>query len=301
MPSEHNVLAVGEAHVGAEVPLEGGQGPELVAGDVAQMGLGVHRDGAVSHAPHHVGPLPALVGAARADAHRGAVADGGDVRGVACAGRIVALRPAPRRGCRPARTWRPPGTLRWVSTRRCTSSKPSVSTSHFIRARSLLSRLPAWSNTLRQASIVGRSSSRGVKSSRARAGWGVVPRPPAMNTLKPRSTSPAAGLAYHADHADVVEHRLAAVGLAAREVDLELAGQPLADRIPDEMAVGRLRPGCDVEYLVGAGAGQVAALDVADRVSAGLPGGEAHRGQVLEHLRVSGRGPRSGIGCSGGW
>ena len=81
--------------------------------------------------------------------------------------------------------------LRWVSTRRWTSSKPSVSTSHFMRARSLLSRLPAWSNTLKQASMVGSNSSRGVKSSRARAGCGVVPSPPAMNTRKPRSTVPS--------------------------------------------------------------------------------------------------------------
>ena len=62
-----------------------------------------------------------------------------------------------------------------------------VSTNHFMRARSLLSRLPWLENTRRIASIVSRSRSRGVNSSRASAGWGLAPRPPATNTRKPGS------------------------------------------------------------------------------------------------------------------
>ena len=77
------------------------------------------------------------------------------------------------------------------------------------------------------------------------------------------------------DHADVVEHRLAAVGLAAGEVDLELAGQALGERVVEEVLEGGLGPRADVEHLVGAGAGEVAAHHVADGVAAGLPGGEA--------------------------
>ena len=75
--------------------------------------------------------------------------------------------------------------------------------------------------------------------------------------------------------ADVVEHRLAAVGGAAREVDLELPGQALAERVAHEVAVGGLGPRGDVELLVRAGAGEVAAHDVADRVAAGLAAGHA--------------------------
>ena len=44
------------------------------------------------------------------------------------------------------------------------------------------------------------------------------------------------------DHADVVEHRLAAVGGAAREVDLELAGEALGERVAQEVAGTRPRP-----------------------------------------------------------
>ena len=39
--------------------------------------------------------------------------------------------------------------------------------------------------------MVGSSSSRGVNSSRAWAGCGLAPRPPAMNTRKPGSTVPS--------------------------------------------------------------------------------------------------------------
>ena len=84
------------------------------------------------------------------------------------------------------------------------------------------------------------------------------------------------------DHADVVEHRLAAVGLAAGEVDLELAGQALGERVVEEVLEGGLGPRADVEVLVGAGAGEVAAHDVADGVAARLPGGEADRGHVAQ-------------------
>ena len=85
-------------------------------------------------------------------------------------------------------------------------------------------------------------------------------------------------------HAHVVEHGLTAVGHAAREVDLELAGQALGVRVVQEVAEGGLGPRADVEHLVGAGPGQVAAHHVADRVPAGLPGGQAHLGQVPQQV-----------------
>ena len=90
--------------------------------------------------------------------------------------------------------------------------------------------------------------------------------------------------AGHCNDADVVEHGLAAVGDAAGEVDLELPGEALADRVPEEVAEGGLGPGLDVEDLVGAGAGEVAAHDVADRVGACLAGGHADHRQLLEDL-----------------
>src|SRR5207253_7990140 len=69
----------------------------------------------------------------------------------------------------------------------------------------------------------------------------------------------------HRDHADVVEHGLAAVGDAAGEVDLELAGQALRVGVAEEVAEGGLGPRRDVEHLVGARARQVAPLHVAHR------------------------------------
>ena len=86
------------------------------------------------------------------------------------------------------------------------------------------------------------------------------------------------------DDADVVEHRLAAVRRAAREVDLELAGEALGDRVAEEEVGDGLRPRRDVEHLERAGAGEVAAGDVADGVAAGLAAGEADRAEEAEHL-----------------
>ena len=90
--------------------------------------------------------------------------------------------------------------------------------------------------------------------------------------------------ARHGDHADVVEHRLAAVGRAAGEVDLELARQALAERVAHEVLERRLRPLRDVEHLLRAGAGEVAALDVAHGVAARLAAGEPDRCEVLHHV-----------------
>ncbi len=89
----------------------------------------------------------------------------------------------------------------------------------------------------------------------------------------------------HGDDPDVVEHGLAAVGDAAREIDLELPRESLGDRVAQEVPEGRLGPGLDVEDLVRAGAGEVAPHDVADGVGAGLPGGEPDGGELPEQVR----------------
>ena len=154
-----------------------------------------------------------------------------------------------------------------------------------MRARSLLSRLPWWSCTRSIASMVGSRSSREVNSSSASAGCGLAPSPPAMNTRNPGSTVPSGQRAVHRDDADVVEHRLAAVGGAAREVDLELAGHALRDGVAEEEVLGGLGPRADVEHLVGARAGEVAPRHVADGVAAGLAAGEADRREQPQRLR----------------
>ena len=299
--AEHEVLPVGDAHLGAELPLDRGEGPELVGGDVAEAGVGDGRDGALGHAADDVGVVPRLVrvvAAERAPACPGR--SGWAVPSAEAGGRVaVLLRPSP--GCRRARWSEATRNLRSLRMRACSSSQPIVSTSHFMRARSLLSRLPWFENTRRIASMRGEQLLAGREllegERRVRVGAEAA-----------GDEHPEAGLAGAVveragggDHADVVEHRLAAVGLAAGEVDLELAGQALGERVVEEVLERGLGPRADVERLVGAGAGEVAAHDVADGVAARLPRGEADRGQVAQHggdlLEVR----RSGTGCSAGW
>ncbi len=86
------------------------------------------------------------------------------------------------------------------------------------------------------------------------------------------------------DHSDVVEHRLAAVGRAPGEIDLELPGQALPVGVP-EQEVGRcLRPRGDVEDLLRARTGQVATHDVAHRVAARLARRESNRRHQAQDL-----------------
>ena len=88
----------------------------------------------------------------------------------------------------------------------------------------------------------------------------------------------------HADDADVVEHGLAAVGDAAGEVDLELAGQTLRVGVAEEVAEGGLGPRRDVEHLVGARACQMTALDVTNGVATGLAARQVDRRQQAQEL-----------------
>ena len=105
-----------------------------------------------------------------------------------------------------------------------------------------------------------------------------------MNTLKPASVGAVGERAGRGDDADVVEHRLAAVGRAAGEVDLELAGQPLAVRVAEQEVGGGLRPRRDVEHLLRARAGEVAAHDVAHGVAARLARRQADRRHQAQDL-----------------
>src|SRR5580765_1721833 len=83
-------------------------------------------------------------------------------------------------------------------------------------------------------------------------------------------------LAGGGNDADVVEHRLTAVSLATGEVDLELPRQSLREWVTKEVLERGVGPRRDVEILVGAGAGEVTRLHVADGVAARLPGRHPH-------------------------
>ncbi len=95
----------------------------------------------------------------------------------------------------------------------------------------------------------------------------------------------AVGLgAVDADDADVVEHGLAAVGDAAREVDLELARQALCVRVAQEEVGRRLGPRADVEHLERARAGEMATSHVADGVAACFAARQVDRRQQAQEL-----------------
>ena len=75
--AEHEVLAVGDAHLGAELALDRGERPELVGGDVAEAGVGDGRHGALGDAADDVGVVPRLVGVVAAERDRRALARSG--------------------------------------------------------------------------------------------------------------------------------------------------------------------------------------------------------------------------------
>ena len=154
-----------------------------------------------------------------------------------------------------------------------------------MRARSLLSRLPWWSCTRRIASMVGSRSSREVNSSSADRRVRVGAEAAGHEHAEPGLDGAVGQRAVDRDDADVVEHRLAAVGGAAREVDLELARHALRDGVAQEEVLGGLGPRADVEHLVGARAGEVAPRHVADGVAARLAAGEADRREQSQRLR----------------
>jgi hypothetical protein len=92
-------------------------------------------------------------------------------------------------------------------------------------------------------------------------------------------------LPAHGDDPGVVEHRLPAIGGAPREVDLELPGKALADRVPQEVTERRLGPRGDVEHLVWACPGEMAGLDVPNGVAAGFTRRQPDRGQLAQQCR----------------
>ena len=114
---------------------------------------------------------------------------------------------------------------------------------------------------------------------------GVGPQAAGNEDPETRFRRPVVHGAGDGHHPYVVEHRLAAIGRTAGEVDLELARQALRVRVVQEMAEGRLSPGAYVEHLEGARPGEVAPGDVAHRVAARLTSGHADPSKVAQQFR----------------
>ena len=82
------------------------------------------------------------------------------------------------------------------------------------------------------------------------------------------------------DDAHIVEHGLAAIGGASREIDLELSGQALPEWIAQEMLERGFGPRSDVENFTWASAGEMATLNVSNRVAASFSAGHPDEGDV---------------------
>ena len=76
------------------------------------------------------------------------------------------------------------------------------------------------------------------------------------------------------DDANIVEHRLAAVGAAAREVHLELARQTLTQWVANEVTERGIGPSGDIEVFVRARTSEMAGHHVAHGVATRLAAGE---------------------------
>jgi hypothetical protein len=139
-------------------------------------------------------------------------------------------------------------------------------------------------NTRTIASIVGSRSSRLVKSSRASAGCGLAPRPPATKTRNPASVEPSSRVRVVAITPTSLNIAWPQSVSQPEKLILNLRGRRWFERVAQEVPVGGLGPWADVEVLFRAGAGEVAAHDVAHGVAARLAGGEPDRGQVSHDL-----------------
>ncbi len=270
----------------AELALDLGQAPELLGGDVAEAAVRVRAHGAVGPAAHHVGGVPLLQGREPLELHRrGARADEAAVgadRGAHAGGSVALL--LHDRGD-PARVGRRRGEelpllddplAQLVDPHRV--DQPLHAGAQLVVAVAVVVLHPQHRFDGGQQVLARRELLERLGRVRVRA-------------QATRHEHAEAGLegavgarAVHRDDAGVVEHRLAAVGGAAGEVDLELAGEPLRDRVAQEEVLGGLGPRADVEHLVGARAGEMAARHVAHGVAARFAAGEPDRREEAQDL-----------------
>ena len=109
-----------------------------------------------------------------------------------------------------------------------------------------------------------------------------------MYTRKPASVEPSSSVRVVAMTPTSLNIAWPQSVRAAGEVDLELARQPLAQRVAHEVLERGLGPRRDVEELVRAGAGEVAGHHVAHGVAARLAGGQADGAEGAHHVGAPG-------------
>jgi hypothetical protein len=237
----HDVLAVGDPDLQPEVALDGGQGPELLGGHVAQAGVGVGRDGALGVAPDDVGVVPAAVGVAAGDGHVRAPAHRRGADGRRHAGRLVAGSadrvgdaPGPgRRGGQEAALLEDPAAD-LVGAQRV--DQPLHPGPQLVVTVAGVVERPQDGLDGGQQVLAGGELLQGL----GRVGVGAKA---AGEEDSEAGLDRAVVLGPVDGHdADVVEHGLAAVGDAPGEVDLELAGQALGVGVAQQVLEGGLGP-----------------------------------------------------------
>ena len=281
--TEHDVLAVAESHIGAQLALDRGQRTELRCRHITEGCVGNRGHRAVGAATDHAGRHPPLIRIARRQAHDHALADRCCLDRAGTPGRRVAgllddLGDAagPRRRGRQRVTHLQHATAQLVDAQLV--DDPLQAGAQLVVAIARLVEHPQHGldrgqQVFTRCELLNRQ--RRVRVGAETAG----------------DVDPEAGLGRavvegprRGDHTDVVEHRLAAVGRAAGEVDLELARQPLAQRVAHEVLERRLGPRGHVKELVRARTGQVTRHHVAHRVAARLTSGQADRAEGAHHV-----------------
>ena len=187
--AEGEVLAVRDANVEAELTLDRGQRAELIRRDVAELGVGDRRHGALGVAADHVGFLPALVRRRGADADRHALTDGRRRdRGVQAGGRVAFLlhdlgnTAGPRRRCEQEAALLQDARLQLVPAHGV--DEPLHAGAELVVAVAVVREDPQDRFERRQQLFARRELFERER------GCGLAPRPPATNTRKPPSSSP---------------------------------------------------------------------------------------------------------------
>ena len=282
--TEHHVLSVGETNVGDELALDRSECTELIRGDVPECGIGDRRHGALGGTANDACDLPRAIRVRTAQVHPHALTNLGYFANLRASGGKVS-------GC---------NDLGWNTARPCGGSGKRVAhlddaSAHFFDAELVDDPLQSRAQlVVAVAGLVEHAQRRLDRRQQVLAAREVLECERRMwrRTEPTRDVHAEAvfdltrlGLAGDCNDAHVVEHRLAAVRRATREVDLELAWQALADRVAHEVTERRLGPRGDVELLVRAGTSEVTSHHVAHGVATRLATGETDRGELAEQAR----------------
>ena len=225
-PAQHEVLPVGDPHLGVEVALDLREAAELVDGDVAEPGVGVRADRAVGPAADDVGGVPPAEGIEIAELDR----RGGGTREPAVGAHRRA--DARRRVARALDDLGDPARVR--GRRREELALLEDALAQLVDAHRVDEPLQPGAELVVAVAVVALDAQdrfdRGKEIFTRREllqrlrGVRVRTEPAGHEHLEAGLDGAVGSWPVHRDHADVVEHRLTAVGGAAEKLILNLRG-----------------------------------------------------------------------------